>query len=165
MENFVTGCASIFNRCLRKVAAPIPAAALVHDWWVALVAAALGRIDCLPEATVLYRQHGRNQIGARRPEPTSPAGAAETRRRDAAGRRRFFLDGLKEIRTDMRRQELQVGALLERCGERLTTRDRRAAEIFSRLSSYNFVLRRYHLLSQGLSSSRFKRNLEIWSSI
>lgn len=65
----------------------------------------------------------------------------------------------------MRRQELQVAALLERCGGRLEPRDRRAAEVFSRLSSYSFFLRRYHLLAQGLSSSRCKRNLEIWLSI
>ncbi len=165
MQNFVSGCASIFNRSLREAAAPIPAAALVHDWWLALVAAALGRIGCLPEATVLYRQHDRNQIGALRPAPSRPTGAAEARGRAPAGDRRPLLWGLRRIRRDVRRQELQVGALLERCGGRLAADDRKAAESFSRLSCHNFAARRYQLLAHGLSSCGFRRNLEIWLSI
>jgi hypothetical protein len=37
----------------------------MHDWWLALCAAALGRVLYLPEATVLYRQHGSNAQGSR----------------------------------------------------------------------------------------------------
>lgn len=37
----------------------------MHDWWLALVAAAFGEVVELPESTVLYRQHGGNAAGAR----------------------------------------------------------------------------------------------------
>jgi rhamnosyltransferase len=37
----------------------------MHDWWLALCAAAMGEVLHLPEATVLYRQHGRNALGSR----------------------------------------------------------------------------------------------------
>jgi hypothetical protein len=37
----------------------------MHDWWLALVASAFGRIGWLPQATVLYRQHSANVLGAR----------------------------------------------------------------------------------------------------
>lgn len=66
VENYVTGCTVMVNRALREVALPVPPQALMHDWWLALVAAAAGRIVSLPETTVLYRQHGRNAVGARR---------------------------------------------------------------------------------------------------
>lgn len=65
IQNYVTGCASIGNAALRRAALPIPAEARVHDWWVAMVAAALGEISEHEVATILYRQHDDNQFGAR----------------------------------------------------------------------------------------------------
>jgi hypothetical protein len=65
VSNIVTGCASIGNAALRRMALPIPPKAAMHDWWLALVAASFGEIAYLPEATVLYRQHGLNTVGAK----------------------------------------------------------------------------------------------------
>ncbi|WP_283576510.1 glycosyltransferase family 2 protein [Limosilactobacillus oris] len=36
----------------------------MHDWWLALIAAAFGKVSYLDEPTILYRQHGDNQVGA-----------------------------------------------------------------------------------------------------
>lgn len=66
VQNFVTGCATIFNRPLRDAAAPVPPEAVMHDWWMALVAAALGQIEFLAEPTVWYRQHRNNAVGLKR---------------------------------------------------------------------------------------------------
>jgi glycosyltransferase involved in cell wall biosynthesis len=63
-QNFVTGCTVLMNATLKLSATPIPAPALMHDWWFALVAAAIGKIVFLDEQTILYRQHGSNTIGA-----------------------------------------------------------------------------------------------------
>ena len=65
VQNFVTGCASVFNRPLAELALPISHAAIMHDWWLALCAASAGRIVEREAVTVRYRQHARNQIGAR----------------------------------------------------------------------------------------------------
>ncbi len=65
-HNFVTGCATLFNRPLLEAASPLPDGAAMHDWWLACCAAALGQIEYLPEPLVLYRQHGANAIGAGR---------------------------------------------------------------------------------------------------
>lgn len=65
VQNYVTGCTVLVNRPLLDAALPIPPAAMVHDWWLALVAAASGKISCDPTPTVRYRQHGGNQIGAK----------------------------------------------------------------------------------------------------
>jgi glycosyltransferase involved in cell wall biosynthesis len=62
--NIVTGCALMGNRALLELARPLPAGILVHDWWLALIAASCGVLRTIPETTVLYRQHGNNQIGA-----------------------------------------------------------------------------------------------------
>jgi glycosyltransferase involved in cell wall biosynthesis len=66
VQNMVTGCTVIFNRQLLEIALPIPAEALMHDWWLALVASAFGRIESLAEPMMLYRQHGANNLGAQK---------------------------------------------------------------------------------------------------
>lgn len=64
IQNFVTGATVVLNRALLEAAVPVPPV-IMHDWWLALCAAALGRLLYLPEATVLYRQHGSNAQGSR----------------------------------------------------------------------------------------------------
>lgn len=64
VQNFVTGCTVVLNRALVDVATPLPKV-VMHDWWLALCAAALGQLVYLPAPTVLYRQHGRNAAGGR----------------------------------------------------------------------------------------------------
>jgi glycosyltransferase involved in cell wall biosynthesis len=64
LQNVVTGCAMIGNASLRDAAVPLPPEAVVHDWWLALTAACLGKIIRDPEPSVLYRQHGENSLGA-----------------------------------------------------------------------------------------------------
>ncbi len=67
VQNVVTGCTVMMNRALAELACshmpegPI----LMHDWWLALIAAAMGAAAYLPEATIDYRQHGNNTVGAK----------------------------------------------------------------------------------------------------
>lgn len=65
VQNNITGCALLTNRTLLQLAYPVPPAAIMHDWWLGLTAAALGNIIFSPLATVHYRQHGGNDTGAK----------------------------------------------------------------------------------------------------
>lgn len=62
-QNFVTGCTMLINRPLLECALPIPKEAVVHDWWIALVAASCGHVLYVDQPTTLYRQHDSNAIG------------------------------------------------------------------------------------------------------
>ena len=64
-RNLVTGAATIFRRSLLAAALPTPAH-WVHDEWLGAIAAALGGVDVELAPLLDYRQHGGNQIGARR---------------------------------------------------------------------------------------------------
>ena len=64
-RNIIPGCVMGFNKSLLEVSLPFPNAAIMHDWWLALVAAATGNILYVPKSLVLYRQHERNAIGVR----------------------------------------------------------------------------------------------------
>jgi glycosyltransferase involved in cell wall biosynthesis len=64
LSNHVPGCTMLLNDALLKLALPVPAEVMMHDWWLALVAAAFGTVDSVEEPLVLYRQHGFNTVGA-----------------------------------------------------------------------------------------------------
>ncbi|HET8669089.1 MAG TPA: glycosyltransferase family 2 protein [Candidatus Saccharimonadales bacterium] len=63
-QNFVAGCTMAINRHLLEFAVPIPEDITLHDWWLAVCAAACGRIGYIDQPLVRYRQHGTNQVGA-----------------------------------------------------------------------------------------------------
>ena len=59
------GCTMLFNRTLVDVVGCGNfSAALMHDWWLAIVASSCGALIYFDEPTVLYRQHGDNELGA-----------------------------------------------------------------------------------------------------
>jgi glycosyltransferase involved in cell wall biosynthesis len=81
VQNYVTGCASMVNRALLSIALPFPEHAIMHDWWLALVAASCGEVKTLNEATIEYRQHGKNAVGvASRSSSRYLTGFAELKR-------------------------------------------------------------------------------------
>lgn len=74
ISNLVTGCTALINEALARKSLPIADNAIMHDWWVALVAAAFGQVIFLDQALIHYRQHENNTIGAKEfvtPAPTS----------------------------------------------------------------------------------------------
>jgi len=64
VQNTVTGGTVMYNRALAKLIKK-PSFCIMHDWWIGLIATAFGEKIYLPEATMLYRQHDQNVIGAK----------------------------------------------------------------------------------------------------
>lgn len=60
--NVVTGMAMMFRRDLLKLARPLPAD-FIHDEWLALLAAATGKLVAVNQPLVHYREHGQQSIG------------------------------------------------------------------------------------------------------
>ncbi|MDK2047659.1 glycosyltransferase family 2 protein [Aliarcobacter butzleri] len=65
IQNTITGCTVMINRELAKKCLPIPQSAIMHDWWLGLVAAKFGKIGYINETTIKYRQHLSNTVGAK----------------------------------------------------------------------------------------------------
>jgi glycosyltransferase involved in cell wall biosynthesis len=72
ISNLVTGCTALFNEALARRALPIPQDAIMHDWWMALIASAFGKVVYLDTPLIHYRQHGANTIGAKQKESQGP---------------------------------------------------------------------------------------------
>lgn len=97
-QNFVTGCTVLINPALAEASLPISPEALMHDWWIALVAAAFGKIIYVDEPLIRYRQHGQNASGA-------------TRRKSLVEGVRAFWTSQDEFRKLMTRRWAQLAAL------------------------------------------------------
>jgi len=65
IQNTVTGCTAAINRALSNQIKVDVECMIVHDWWIALVASAIGKIVPIHQQLIDYRQHEQNVIGAR----------------------------------------------------------------------------------------------------
>ena len=63
--NVVTGATTMFRSCFKDMILPIPSC-WIHDGWIALLISAASICAMVDEPLVDYRQHARQQIGARR---------------------------------------------------------------------------------------------------
>jgi len=66
VQNFVTGCTILINRALADIVVPTPKQAVMFDWWVALLALEQGEIISIQKPLVMYRQHMKNAVGAKK---------------------------------------------------------------------------------------------------
>jgi hypothetical protein len=141
LQSVANGCTMIFNAALRDRALPIPTAAVMHDWWVTLVAAAFGRCGHVVEPTVLYRQHGANVCGAERPGLlrliAQLCSAAD--RTSATARR----DGM------LRSVQGQAEAFLARYEGSLTDDAKVMLTAFLEYDRRGFLMRRYLMIRHG----------------
>ena len=150
IENVATGCTVLINRKLRDMALPVPPAAIMHDWWLALVAAAFGSIGHLPEKTVLYRQHGLNEVGAQSWD-MSYLIRKVTR----------FIDSeqLKEI---LFRTGRQADAFLERFKYQLHDDHKEKAAAYAGLGELGLLRKRYTVLRHGFLRTGLVRNVSLF---
>ena len=149
VQNVATGCTVMINRALRELALPIPVEARMHDWWLALTAAAFGRIGHVAQPTVLYRQHGRNDSGA------APMGAV-------AALGKLLAPSTLVQRTELDRHlQRQAAAFLKRYGDRLPAQDRIMLDAYSRLHELGVLRDRYCRLKYGFLYSSWLMNMRM----
>jgi hypothetical protein len=148
LRNCVTGCATLVNqRLAHRAVTGCDKRMLMHDWWLALVAAAFGHVCRMPIVLVRYRQHGHNTLGA------APLNLWVAMRRLAAlmhGERRQH---------PLRQCAVQAEAFLAAYGEWLSAEQREAAALAASLSDVSGWMRRRALLRLGVFRYGLKRGL------
>lgn len=145
--NCVTGSTIMMNRALVELARPIPSQVLMHDWWVALVAAATGCITTVNKPTVLYRQHGRNALGSR-----SYGLKYITSRATAL----FSSGGMHEI---LQRTYAQAELLRTQLGDRIDPQRRPWVDAWASMSSRGPIARRRVAISRGFAMPDLPRQV------
>ena len=120
VQNTVTGCTMMINRPLVDIVQRAAAESdmMMHDWWAALCAAAFGKIIYLPEATMDYRQHGSNTVGAKK-----------------AGSLRYMLSRLGQNARKLRDDTIrQTNAFLRLYENELGEKEKETARAFAGMS-------------------------------
>ena len=161
-HNVVTGAAMALKAEFKKLILPFPndlthdGIPVIHDWWTALIIAAVGDVSFVSEPLFKYRQHAGQQMGvmSERDEQTPSF-------RAAARRRNTFSADVRYVRAILERLSGVEGVranVLPDLEARLTHLETRAAMPERRSQRIAPVLRelfarRYHLYSNGLASA------------
>ena len=66
ISNPVTGCTIMINQKAKEISLPMSPKSLMYDLWIALNVSNYGYVSYIDEPTVLYRQHGKNVVGAKK---------------------------------------------------------------------------------------------------
>lgn len=144
VEATVTGCACAFNGALRRRLGRIPPEAVMHDWWIALLACGLGRVLYDPRPSIQYRIHGANVSN---PQKVSFLRAALDR------------DRYRKMHWRFHQRTRQAAALVERHGDALPPSARRVAERFAAMGEVGPVTRRAIFLRDRFFVSDHWRNI------
>ena len=151
VRNVVTAPASMLNRDLCDRMGIMPTDAHDQDWWSACVAVAFGRIIALREATILYRQHGHNSVGAKRDRMQwheIPRAAVRA------------LSETAHLRLHLARTARQAAAFLDRYEAELTDDDCRFLREYSHLPDLPFFRRKLQVVRL-----RLRRDLGFWRNL
>ncbi len=146
VQNTVTGCTAMLNRALVDRVRPMPEGVIMHDWWLALVAAALGAIEVVDQPTVMYRQHGANDIGAKKWSFRY------------ALRRASELYGRAQGQA-LRRTQQQAELFLHRYREDMDEPTRQMVATYADLRRRSFLSRRMAIVRGGFFKVGLLRNL------
>jgi len=136
VQNIMTGCTMAINRPLVQLVGPIPSDAVMHDGWLAMAAACFGTITFIPQATLLYRQHGGNVLGAR-----------------GLDWKKIFQPGLAQAR------RVQAETFLKQYRSRLMPSQIDLLEAYITLPTSSYLKQRWIMWKCGLFKSGYLRNL------
>ena len=160
----VTGSTMAFRSAFKNLVLEIPTSlALIHDGWIALMIASVAGVSFIDEPLIKYRQHARQQIGAkeRKTDETRTAGLRGVKE---AMRRTTSYHEMITIVAQVRQRLLErsdvngSAAALSRLEARMKHLRSRAHLPAKKLSRSRFIIgellsRRYHLYSNGFRSA------------
>lgn len=144
VENIVTGCTMILNKVLVDSSKDIPSESIMHDAWIALVASAKGKVYSLQEQTILYRQHSKNEVGAK-----STRGIG------------FIYENLDwdKINNSIEKSINQAAKLYEMYKEDINESDKEKLMEFVNIKTYSFFKRKKTAIKYKLYKDDFKRRV------
>ena len=109
----------MINQAMKDLLTVLPDSCMMHDQWIGLLAEGCGKRVYLPEATIRYRQHGENVMGAKGRSFVDKLGKIL----NISG----YLKGIERTRELRERQYSQLSDLYELHKEKLTAQATKTA--------------------------------------
>lgn len=158
MQNTITGCTVMINRELAAKSLFVPTSAIMHDWWIGLVASCFGQIHYLNNSTIYYRQHENNTIGAKNRKVNII---------------KHFLGAFKSLLknsderylNDLNINLLQAESFLKNYKDDIDEQTRKMLESFINIKSYGFIKKRIVIFKYKLYKQRFIDNISLWCKL
>jgi hypothetical protein len=141
----------LINKQLLELAISIPKEAIMHDWWIGLIASAFGKIDFLAKPTILYRQHGKNDIGAKNWKKMSTYFAYLKKASKLLGR--------EELRQRLSKTICQASYFLNRYESRLEPQNKHIVRNYVALGATGSLQKRYLFLKHRYFKNTFAKNV------
>lgn len=145
-ENTVTGGTMMINHALAEKWFT-PNDILMHDWFLALLAASLGEIIYLDLPTQLYRQHDNNVLGARTMDKRFKI--------LREGPKSIFIRYWKLIHDSQK----QASLIVDKYGDIMTANDLELIKCFIKIDKQPFMTRLRWLWKYGYSKNQFKHQV------
>lgn len=151
VQNVVTGCTVMINKALRDLALPIPDQAVMHDWWLALVASAFGKIGHVDQSTMSYRQHADNEIGAK-------SWGLPYILKNVLGREGQVHEGILNT-------QRQARAFLAAYQDQIPNDIKATVDCYANIHQHSHLIRIYLLIKYRLFKIGLVRNIGLWTHI
>lgn len=145
VQNYITGCTMMLNKSLLNLAKNMPKESIMHDWWIGLVASTFGIIGYVENATILYRQHGNNEVGAQKYNSLKSI--------------KSKLLNLKKINDSIENTIIQSEAFYNLNKEMLDITDEQIIKEFIRLKEKTYVDRKLSVIKNKFYKNGLIRNI------
>lgn len=143
MENKGMGCTMMMNHALASKLQKYPEYARHHDWWFMLAASALGHTAFVNRPTLLYRQHGNNEVGV-------------------SGFAQYAVGRVKKLKAQKKQIEalyLQAEEFFQTFKSELSEENKRVFRAFTEMKKQGWLARRKTALKYGFLKSGIVRNI------
>lgn len=143
VKNTVTGCTMMINSALKKIVSEIPKECEMHDYWISLVASICGIIEIIYSPTILYRQHGNNQVGANKISFVNK-----------------IIKNVKDIKFKFYIEQAEM--LYKNYHSLLTEKDKKILKDFIDIYNNNFIKKRYIIIKNNYFTNTILNRIKMF---
>ena len=151
LYNCMTGCTMMSKKKFLDKILPLPTNSkyMIHDYWIGLIVSLNGKVGYLDKPYILYRQHGKNQVGTKKASQTAS-----------------HLDSVRNLSIDTRIGTFETYVQHEEIfTEKLRKQNKEALEYFKMIrNKKNFNFRKWNIffkLYRYESASQFIKNFVV----